>query len=581
MNKLFCLEDKSEDAALVSAIKSDLKGKSSLLELIKSYIKELEGELDNNAPAFAKLARLFQCGITPGSVEGHHYGVAIGLRTGDKRQLWSDYSNLLGFAWSTSLGKVPPWVGKTFKPAKREELESFTNGFEKGKTPTYLGINHFNEIEESVLNVISIFFLTFWMRLKDAPENERVKYGYEKLGGKFIARCARSVYHATPRDVFQLNYRWPKLGNLPPLSYLIDEMVMIAEGLYLGQLLFATRRLFSKYDPELPDAEYGYEHFGYFLLMDESWRKEARRVFLHIGIPYAKRPKLVPTPEKFTDFRFAEQPEGNCKEAVLAEIRNDMKGKETILDLLKFYSDELREHPGMDSPFFLRLHELFNRGVGPQEMRGFLRGALITFRSEGFLKVFNVNILNIAWELARLFTPWTGKTFKDMDPPRLRELTEGYQTGDFPAFWGANTYSLRTLRKRLVGEAMKAAGIWNEDASNEEKRAFVFDLKAFFFIGRQGASVNEENLKKKVFQFNYRWPELKTFPPDNFCIDEVVQIAEGLYLGQLTYATELLKKYDPARDPFEYKYRVFGYFLLMDEDWHRRRLKIGFDLDNT
>ena len=35
--------------------------------------------------------------------------------------------------------------------------------------------------------------------------------------------------------MFTLNYRYPKLGNYPPLNYLIDEMVQIADGLYLGQ----------------------------------------------------------------------------------------------------------------------------------------------------------------------------------------------------------------------------------------------------------------------------------------------------------------------------------------------------------
>ena len=86
---------------------------------------------------------------------------------------------------------------------------------------------------------------------------------------------------------------------------------------------------------------------------------------------------------------------------------------------------------------------------------------------------------------------------------------------------------------------------------------------------------------KRVFRINYRWPRLKTFPPDNYCYDEVVQIADGLFLGQLMYATELFKGYDPNEDPSEYKYRNFGYFLLMDDGWHKRRLKIGFDLDNT
>ncbi len=578
---LTCLEDKSDDDPLVYAIKHDLEGKSSVLELMKSYLSELEGETDNNAPPFAKLAKLFEHGITPDLVEGHHYGVTVGLRTGDKKDIWADYSNLLGLVWSTSLGKVSPWVGKTFKTISSAELKHFTGGSEPRGIPTYLGINHFNEIEDSPLNILSVLLLTFWMNLKDAPESERAQYGYEKIGGQFIARHAKSVYKATERDVFQLNYRWPKLANLPPNRYLIDEIVEIADGLYLGQLLYATKRLFSEYDPKLPDAEYDYEHFGYFLLMDGGWKAEVRRVFPYIGIPLAERPKEAPRAEKFTTLTFADPVDGKCNDGILAEIYEDMSGKETIIDLLKFYSDELKENLDVDSPYFTKLHELFNRGICPREIRGFLRGALVSFRSEGLLKVFDLNILNMAWGLARLFSPWTGKTFEDIDLKRLRELTDGNETGELPTFWGTNTYSLRTTRKRIAGQAMKVAGIWTEEASSDEKRAFRFDLKSFFFIGRQGISVNEDNSGKKVFQFNYRWPKLRTFPPDNYCIDEVVQIAEGLYLGQLTYATELLEKYDPTKNPSEYRYRVFGYFLLMDEDWHKRRLKIEFDLDNT
>jgi hypothetical protein len=91
---LTCLEDKSNDDPLVAAIRHDLEGKSSLLELMKSYLAELEGELDNNAPPFAKLAKLFHCGLTPDRVEGHHYGIAVGIRTSDKKDIWADYINL-------------------------------------------------------------------------------------------------------------------------------------------------------------------------------------------------------------------------------------------------------------------------------------------------------------------------------------------------------------------------------------------------------------------------------------------------------------------------------------------------------
>ena len=63
--------------------------------------------------------------------------------------------------------------------------------------------------------------------------------------------------------------------------------------------------------------------------------------------------------------------------------------------------------------------------------------------------------------------------------------------------------------------------------------------------------------------------------------DEIAQIAEGLYLGLLIYATDWLKPWDPQTPIEEYKYKLFGYFLLMDEEWHQRRLRIGFDLSNT
>jgi len=578
---LGCLEGRGNDDPLVAEIRCDLEGKLSVIELISSYVEELEGELDNNAPAFARLAKLFECGATPERVEGHHYGITIALRTGDKRGVWADYGNLLGLLWSKSLAGVPPWVGKSFKTVRRDELKHLTEDYEQGDSPTYLGINHFNEAEDSLLNVVSVLFLALWMHLKDAPDEERSQYGYEKIGGQFIATRARSVYQATDREVFQLNYRWPRLANLPPLSYLVDEIVEIADRLYLGQLIFATKRLFSHYDPKLPHPEYDYEHFGYFLLMDESWRAEARRLFPYIGIPHAERPKLMPLPEKFTTFTFADPPDGNCNDRVLVEVYEDMNHRETIIDLLQFYSDELRDNIDADSPYFAKLHELFNRGRSPDAIRGFLRGALVSFNSEGLLKVFDLNVLNMAWELARLLTPWTGKTFEDIDIERLLEITDGCESGELPTFWGTNTYSLRTTRKWIVGQAMKVAGIWTEEATNQEKRSFGYDLKSFFFIGRQAATVNEHNLGKPIFQINYRWPQLRTFPPDNFCIDEVVQIANGLYLGELMYATEMFEKYNPEESPSAYKYRNFGYFLLMDEDWHKRRMKIGFDLDNT
>ena len=587
---LTCLEGKLGQDPLLDEIARDVQA-SSVLEAMKSYIDELRGRMDNDARPYQKLARLFEAGFTPTWVVGHHDGEALGLRTGDEQEPLARYGNFIGLLWGTAVGPVAPWVGKTFSSAAPDLLRNYTDGFEHSAIPTYLGINHFEKLEDSIINKLSFSVVTFWMHLKDAPQEEKDLYGYNKNGGLFIARRAESVYAGTPREVFQLNYRWHDLGNFPPISYLIDELVQIADGVYLGQLLFATKNVLGRFDPKLPSEEYDYQHFGYFLLMDDSWAAETRRVFSNIkpglitaqpeAAKAAGRPSRSPgisvAASKFTTFTFADPVDGNCDDSVLAEIREDMKGHETILDLLKAYSDELMKSFDNRSPYFLRLHELFNRGIGPDEVTGFLRGDLISFHAEGFYKFFNVNTLDLGWQLGRFFTPWTGKTFDPISMDRLKEMTGGFEQGSVPTFWGTNTLSFKTAKQKFIRQLMKLAGVWIEEVPAEETTKFGYDAKSYFFIARKGVSINEENKGKKDFLFNYRWPELRTFPPDNYCIDELVKIAEGLYLGQLIYATELLKKFDPKEDPSTYKYRLFGYFLLMDEDWQRRRLAIGFD----
>jgi len=588
---LTCLEGQLGQDPLLDEIAREVQA-SSVLEAMKAYIDELRGRMDNDARPFQKMARLFQAGITPTRVEGHHDGEALGLRTGDEHELLASYGNFIGFLWGEAVGPVAPWVGKSFTPVAPALIRNYTDGFERCEVPTYLGINHFEKLEDSVINKLSFSVVTFWMHLKDAPQEERDLYGYNKNGGLFIARRAQSVYAGSKREVFQLNYRWHNLGNLPPVSYLIDELVQITGSVYLGQLLFATKNVLGRFDPNLPIEDYDYQHFGYFLLMDDSWASETRRVFPNIkpglitahpeasklpGQPASGLPVISLAGSKFTTLTFADPVDGSCDDSVLADIREDMKGHETILDLLKTYSEGLMKSFDNRSPYFLRLHELFNRGIGPDEVRGYLRGAVISFHAEGFYKFFNVNTLDAGWQLGRFFTPWTGKTFDPISMDRLKEMTGGFEQGSVPTFWGTNTLSFKTAKQKFIRQLMKLAGVWMEDVPAEESAKFGYDAKSYFFIARKGVSINEENKGKKDFLFNYRWPELRTFPPDNYCIDELVQIAEGLYLGQLIYATELLKKFDPKEDPSTYKYRLFGYFLLMDEDWQRRRLAIGFD----
>ncbi|HYV27038.1 MAG TPA: hypothetical protein VFA77_05870, partial [Candidatus Eisenbacteria bacterium] len=452
---------------------------------------------------------------------------------------------------------------------------------------------HFNRIEGAPVNIATTSLLTFMWHLQKANDEEKAKYGYELKGGHFASHRALSMYSGTPREVFRLNYRHHALGNFPPLNYLVDEMVQIADGLYLGQVLFATEHLLERYDAAVDRSHYHYQHFGYFLLFEPFWNAEAKRLFPFLEMPDAAVPPEVPrvaapaqpaTPaDKFSTLTLADPPDGDVDAARLDEVRADLRSAGDIMRMLKSYSDVLMAEHRTESPVFDKLHTLFNAGIAPQQMNGYYRGALISWQSQGLLAPFHENTINVAWQASRFFSPWTGKKFNPIDEAELAKWTEGGEPmGADPAFNCSNTVVFRTLKEKFTREVSKLAGVRMEEATPEEKQQYGYDAHTFFFIGRPNKpSMLPENKGKKVYQFNYRWKPLRNIPPDCFCIDEIAQIADGLYLGLLIYATDWLKPWNPQTPIAEYKYKLFGYFLLMDEEWHQRRLRIGFDLQNT
>ncbi len=109
-----------------------------------------------------------------------------------------------------------------------------------------------------------------------------------------------------------------------------------------------------------------------------------------------------------------------------------------------------------------------------------------------------------------------------------------------------------------------------------------FVRQGYIFLGASErdsilAMNNGDRGMKKVFQFHYRFPMLGGAAPIGLCLDEIVEIAEGLFLGQLIYSTALTQPFHSSVAPAAYEYRLFGYFLLLDDDWQRHRLAIGFD----
>ncbi len=574
-----------KDDLVFAEIEKDRSQAGSLIELLASYMRSLRKSPDNLAPAFVKMAKLFSLAPAPREINGHCYGVALGLRTSPEKHALVHLDNVIGLLWGATLEEESPWVGKSFQRLDAARMQGLTGQTSDASQLAFLGINHFNRLDWHPANLVTYHALSFWLNLHDAPENERESYGYDRNGGNFIAQLGPSVYSENPREVFSLNYRWPSMHNRPPLSWLVDEVVEIADGLYLGQLLFATHRLLSTYDPKRTTADYGYDHMGYFALWDNRWNAEARRLFAFLEIP-VNAPGLVsevnvqsgPT---FSTLKCETPAPGVCNDTVFAEVKADLAKHQTVLQLCQAYSNELQDKLDNSSPYFLRLQELFNRGAPVQEMKGFYRGALVSWHGDGLFKLFKTNALDKAWGFSARYSTWTGKRFDPISAERLADITDGFEKGVLPTTWGSNTQSLRTLRERELGKAMELAQIWGEPASKDEAMQFGYDLKNFFFIGHPGTSLNPANRGKRIYQFNYRWPKLKTIVPDRYCIDEIVEIADGLFLGQLMYATDWLKPYDPTLPPEAYRYGQFGYFLLMNEGWHQLRLRIGFDLENV
>jgi hypothetical protein len=110
-----------------------------------------------------------------------------------------------------------------------------------------------------------------------------------------------------------------------------------------------------------------------------------------------------------------------------------------------------------------------------------------------------------------------------------------------------------------------------------------FVRMGYCFLGLADASSilpmnNGPSEEKKVFQFHYRYPMIGGPVPIGACLDEIVEIAQGLFLGQLIYSTKIREPYHSSVDPVEYAYQLFGYFLLLDNDWEYHRQAIGLDV---
>jgi hypothetical protein len=282
-------------------------------------------------------------------------------------------------------------------------------------------------------------------------------------------------------------------------------------------------------------------------------------------------------PEKFSTVHLVDSQESKT-------IKESLTGYKTVLHYLQNLSKGVKEDEESEEKYFKEMHKLFMCGQRPDGIKGFFHGGVVAFKRGGFFKNIDQNILNDLWPTVRPFSPWTGKTFTHTSIEEIAKYigddAEYYKDAD-PIILGTNTYR-RDLDLSLTATAfienLDKIGMVVEYPDDKEKNEDIY-VKSFFFIAENNVSVHEDCIGKDVLQFNYRWPKFRTMPPDHLCIDELVRIADGLYLGQLLYSTEPKIEYKPEVDPATYKYENFGYFMLMDDDWQAIKEFIAFDTE--
>jgi len=288
------------------------------------------------------LRTLFECGSAV-AIDGPMIGIPVSIRDSDffrelAQQFGQQRSAIAGLevmasAWNATFADTGLWMGKTFEPLSREQVRGICNDdsvtmetYDASKTR--IGRNFFRPPgNPNLVQGIGLPGLHRLWRLQDRPtspgdprfmgeilpknlEKEKT-IPYTETGGIFLADMGQSVVpEMRNKKVYQLNYRWDSLQPTYPMTCLIDELVQVADGIYLGQLVFATQHfnvgqldisflehhtpltLGEKYQPRKPASwwqrfldfllrrnsgkfvDYGYQNNGFFLMMDPAYASQ-------------------------------------------------------------------------------------------------------------------------------------------------------------------------------------------------------------------------------------------------------------------------------------------------------------------
>jgi hypothetical protein len=330
-------------AELATILQEDFKG--SFYEMLGAYQRILSDNHQRKqwSEIDKKLLTLFKCGKSV-ALDGPMIGTTMSIRDSDYfqetvRHLGQERSQIasiewMATAWNIAFADTGLWMGKSFEQVERNVVAKKC-GNDKNVMDAYnsettrIGRNFFREPPgTTLLQGISIPVLTQLWDLKERPfsisaehfdstlteanlEKEK-NIPYNMTGGIYLSDFGKSVLpEMNGKKVYQLNYRWPALHSAYPMTRLIDEVVQIDDGIYLGQLIYATRHyslgsLRLPFCPELPEIpigepynpdhkspldffrrhfsssdkykdlnyRYGYQNNGFFLMMDPEYAKD-------------------------------------------------------------------------------------------------------------------------------------------------------------------------------------------------------------------------------------------------------------------------------------------------------------------
>lgn len=450
------MQNDSLAAELASLLQQDFCG--DMYALLAGYQRILA---DNRQRAkwpltHKKLETLFMCGRCA-PLNGPMIGIPVSIRDSDYfketvRQLGKERSKIaaiewMATAWNMTFADTGLWMGKTFEPVTREVVAGKTGhnratleGFDPASTR--IGRNFFREpADPNIIQGLGLPVLTRLWNLQPRPvlagervfdtdllEENRAKeinIPYSMTGGIFLADPGASVVpEMNGKKVYQLNYRWSALHPAYPMTRLIDEIVQIDLGIYLGQLVFATRHYslgnlglsFNSEEnvelgepyPSASETAYGYQNNGYFLMLDPAFAREVyadtafpqlrprpgESGYLELGYDKLKADRHVSRTgrkgwndcedwvngwrhnealhEKFTTFLLEDSP----KESDRDDVRRLRQGDESILQMVQRISREISLQSAADDRLahFEKLHRLFRHGIAPEVKDGSFRG---------------------------------------------------------------------------------------------------------------------------------------------------------------------------------------------------------------